>query len=144
MILACGNTAFNPNVKIVGGKPADPNSWPAQVFILNIISGIYSIGSYGNYRVTQAYSCGGTLIDANTVLTAAHCLTQTMDVSLYGQTYTLNVKNPLDPTQYSVYIGAHNISFLSTGGAIPYPTVKMSVQTVIRVSKLLTNNHKNL
>ena len=64
-----------------------------------------------------------------------------MDVTLFGQTYTLNVINPLDPTQYSVYIGAHNISFLSTGAAIPYPTVKMPVQTVIRVSKLFNNNH---
>ena len=81
------------------------------------------------------------MIDANTVLTAAHCLTQTMDYTLYGQTYKLNVTNPLDPTQYSAYIGAHNISFLSTGGAIPYPTVKMSVQNVIRVSKLFNTNH---
>ena len=81
------------------------------------------------------------MIDANTVLTAAHCLTQTMDVTLYGQTYTLNVINPLDPTQYSVYFGAHNISFLFTGASIPYPTVKMSVQTVIRVSKLFNATH---
>ena len=84
------------------------------------------------------------MIDAYTVLTAAHCLTQTMYVSLNGQTYTLNVINPLDPTQYSVYIGAHNISFLFTGDTIPYPTVKMSVQTVIRVSKLFNNNHNIL
>ena len=81
------------------------------------------------------------MIDAYTVLTAAHCLRQTMDVTLFGQQYTLNVKNPLDPTQYSVYIGAHNISFIKTDAVIPYPTVKMSVQTVIRVSKVFINNH---
>ena len=79
------------------------------------------------------------MIDAYTVLTAANCLKETIYFTLYGQSYALNV-NPLDPTQYSVYIGAHDISFINTGAAIPYPTVKMSVQTVIRVRKLFTKN----
>ena len=141
MFLACATTSFNPNVKIVGGVPAIANSWPAQVFILITISGYYSVGIYGSKYVNQAYDCGGTLIDANTVLTAAHCLVETIDYNYKGQTYTLNVINPLDPTQYSVYIGAHDISFIKTGAAIPYPTVKMSVQTVIRVSKFFNTNH---
>ena len=84
------------------------------------------------------------MIDAYTVLTAAHCLTQTMYFTLYGERYKLNVKNPLDPTQYSVYIGAHNISFIKIDAAIPYPTVKRSVRTVIRVSKLFNTNHNKL
>ena len=50
------------------------------------------------------------------MLTAAYCLTKTMDI-------TLNVTNLLDLTQYRVYIGARNISFLFDGATIPYPNL---------------------
>ena len=43
---------------IVGGEEADPNEWPWQL----------SLQSFGSHF------CGGTLIDAEWVLTAAHCV----------------------------------------------------------------------
>ena len=51
---------FEQNQKIVGGSVANANSWPAQAYI----------------RICSGYSCflcGGTLVDLNTVITAAHC-----------------------------------------------------------------------
>uniref|UniRef100_A0A672J736 pancreatic elastase n=1 Tax=Salarias fasciatus TaxID=181472 RepID=A0A672J736_SALFA len=48
--------------RVVGGEVASPNSWPWQVS-LQYLSG----GSY-------YHTCGGTLIRANWVLTAAHCV----------------------------------------------------------------------
>lgn len=57
-------------MKIVGGKDARPNSWPAMAFLKINVNGGY-------------YMCGGTLIDRKTVLTAAHCLTKDSTVSVY-------------------------------------------------------------
>jgi len=47
----------NALIKIVGGTVATPNSWPWQVALKN----------------NGELVCGGTLLDQNWVLTAAHC-----------------------------------------------------------------------
>jgi secreted trypsin-like serine protease len=49
---------------IVGGKAAEANKWPWQVFIQMPIEG-----------TNDAYNCGGTLISSQWVLSAAHCFT---------------------------------------------------------------------
>ncbi|CAF3340029.1 unnamed protein product [Rotaria sp. Silwood1] len=55
----CGRQPITPsNLRIVGGVEAIPNSWPWLVSL----------------RVRDHF-CGGTLIDTQHVLTAAHCLT---------------------------------------------------------------------
>uniref|UniRef100_A0A672J227 pancreatic elastase n=1 Tax=Salarias fasciatus TaxID=181472 RepID=A0A672J227_SALFA len=48
--------------RVIGGEVASPNSWPWQVSLQFV--------SDGSYYLT----CGGTLIRANWVLTAAHCV----------------------------------------------------------------------
>ncbi|CAF0735573.1 unnamed protein product [Adineta steineri] len=55
----CGRQAVTPiRTRIVGGQEAVPHSWPWLVSIQN----------------RRGHFCGGTLIDAYHVLTAAHCL----------------------------------------------------------------------
>uniref|UniRef100_A0A673M6B5 pancreatic elastase n=1 Tax=Sinocyclocheilus rhinocerous TaxID=307959 RepID=A0A673M6B5_9TELE len=51
-----------PEERVVGGEVARPNSWPWQIS-LQYLSG----GSY-------YHTCGGSLIRANWVMTAAHCV----------------------------------------------------------------------
>ena len=136
LLKVCGDSSSMPNIKIVGGIPAIPNSWPAQILITITISGVYYIPSFGNYNVKQSYQCGGTLIDRATVLTAAHCILDTIDVQIGSRTYTINILNPFDPTQYTVYVGLNSIAFLNTGYSPPAPGVKIAVKSVIRV------NHK--
>ncbi|XP_060115634.1 chymotrypsin-C-like [Heteronotia binoei] len=59
----CGKPAYVPNIsRVVGGEDARPHSWPWQVSLQYSKSG------------TWAHTCGGTLIDASWVLTAAHCI----------------------------------------------------------------------
>ena len=58
----------------------------------------------------------------------------TVDVQAGYSTYTINVANPFDPTQYTVYVGLHSIAFLNSDSVPPYPGVAMSVKKVIRVS----------
>ena len=52
--------ALQPELKIRGGWSADKNEWP------------WIVGIYRNNR----QFCGGSLIDATHILTAAHCVDQ--------------------------------------------------------------------
>ena len=85
------------------------------------------------HNVQQIFECGGTLIDIYTVLTAAHCILTTFDIIISGRTYTIDVANPFDPTQYTVYVALNSISFMNTGSIPSAPAVAMDVQKVIRV-----------
>ncbi|KAJ0055938.1 hypothetical protein NL108_016438, partial [Boleophthalmus pectinirostris] len=60
VMLACGRALLNP--KIVGGASASPGHWPWQIHLL-------TTNSKG-----QRVLCGGSLINHEWVLTAAHCL----------------------------------------------------------------------
>ncbi|CAF1523761.1 unnamed protein product, partial [Adineta ricciae] len=73
----CGKQQYQPlRQRIIGGFHANANSWPWQILLRGT----------GNM-------CGGTLIDARHVLTAAHC-----------------IKTPVQESNYKVYIGAHDIN----------------------------------
>lgn len=68
------------DITIVGGQPADPGEWPWQVMVL-----------------PRGYLCGGSLIGAEWVITAAHCV------------YDGN-GNLFNPTSVSVRLGEHDLS----------------------------------
>jgi len=73
----CGKQQYKPlGQRIIGGSHARANSWPWQI----MLRGAGSL-------------CGGALIDTRHVLTAAHCITQ-----------------PIQVDQYKVYIGAHEVN----------------------------------
>jgi secreted trypsin-like serine protease len=73
---AAGNGA-----EVVDGKPAKPGKWPFAVALL-------SKSNPDNYA---AQFCGGSLIDDNHVLTAAHCV------------------EGASPTQIQVLVGTHSL-----------------------------------
>ncbi|KAM7234945.1 hypothetical protein CapIbe_013765 [Capra ibex] len=61
--LSCGVPTYPPQLsRVVGGEDARPNSWPWQVSL--------QYSSSGQWR----HTCGGSLIEQNWVLTAAHCI----------------------------------------------------------------------
>jgi len=65
--LQCGVKPVVATSRIVGGTEVAPNSWPWQV----------GMWSYGTFK------CGGTVIAPCWVLTAAHCVDQTVSVRAY-------------------------------------------------------------
>ena len=105
-------------------------SWPAQVLIIQKISGRYQIpprtGSF--YQIEKSFMCGGTIINSYTILTAAHCINMNFEEDIGLNKYVIPVADPFEPTQYSVYVGAYDLANRDS-----LPTVKMAVKKVIRV-----------
>nr|XP_034975256.1 chymotrypsin-like elastase family member 3B isoform X1 [Zootoca vivipara] len=65
-VYGCGQPSYAPTGRVVNGEDAVPYSWPWQV-------------SLQYERGGQFYhTCGGTLIDANWVMTAGHCISASL------------------------------------------------------------------
>lgn len=69
---------------------ATPNSWPAQVLIVMYYIGVYVIN--GAIRTIQHQNlCSGTLITPSVVMTAAHCISTTINYESQGIQLNLTV-----------------------------------------------------
>ncbi|KAM9839712.1 chymotrypsin-like elastase family member 2A [Aulostomus maculatus] len=82
--LICAAVPYNHKVhneKVIGGHDAKPNAWKWQA---SLQFDSYGDGSY-------YHMCGGTLIDAFYIMTAAHCI------------------GSLDVTKYRVVMGEHSL-----------------------------------
>ncbi len=76
--LACGIQAIKPDesLRIVGGTVVIPNSWPWQV-------GLKKGGFF----------CGGSLINNQWIVTAAHCETSVTGLSIHLGDHNIDVDN---------------------------------------------------
>ncbi|XP_072539162.1 serine protease 27-like [Salminus brasiliensis] len=76
----CGRSPLNP--RVVGGQAASPGAWPWQVSLQRSVYG--------------SHFCGGSLINKDWVLTAAHCFTDTdtSNLVVYLGKQTLEGPNP--------------------------------------------------
>jgi len=79
----CGARQEDVMNKIVGGEIATPGEFPWQVAV----------------RIDGLYFCGGSLIDATHVLTAAHCVDGARTFSL---TFGAQLSNQNEPSQVTV------------------------------------------
>lgn len=64
-VMMSGNYQLIPDDKIVGGTPVEPNSLPFQISLMR--RGILASSAF-------SHSCGGSILDATTILNAAHCV----------------------------------------------------------------------
>ena len=103
-------------------------SWPAQA----LIHQTYSINSNGN-KISSTYRCGGTLIRKNVVMTAAHCFRTAFKFSSMVQ-YTPNSYNPTIESTFSIYLGLHDTSLISSStGDVSAPAGRFFVSKIIPV-----------
>ena len=70
-----------------------------------------------NYSISECYTCGGTLIDKTTVLTAGHCILNKFEFSYRNVDYSFPTwSNDLYPTNgsmYKLYFGLQDIDEMS-------------------------------
>lgn len=82
----CGVISQRPNPLISYGQETAPGDWPWHTAL------------YHSQGVQLVYTCGGTLISKQHVVTAAHCVT------------VQQTNRPLSPDRILVYLGKYNLA----------------------------------
>lgn len=106
-ISACGRRLPDYNSLIIDGFTSN-NHWPWH-------SAIYHVMQHGSTIVEpqiSEYKCGGTLIDAVTILTAAHCVSNNNQVMDFERVLVLLGKLNLDVHENSTQ--TFKVNFIST------------------------------
>ncbi len=93
--------------------------------IVQNVKGYIYIGS-DRYLYQNQYTCGGTVVNENTVLSAGHCIQTKFDY--YGYTVYTSSFYPTLESMFDIYIGAHDIS-----SSYAPNKIKLSVKRVIKV-----------
>ena len=78
------------------------------------------------YQVSGQKVCGGTIIDASTIVTAASCIAKTFTYYGYPVQY-VSLFYPTIESMFSVYAGVTNLTYAPN-------SIKLSINRIIQVS----------
>ncbi|KAJ9576185.1 hypothetical protein L9F63_006918 [Diploptera punctata] len=99
----CGRTTEQPTPLITGGQGTSRGQFPWHAAL------------YQSKDIHLKYTCGGSLIGARVILTAAHCVTK------HSSNY------PMNPDLFLVYLGKYHLKVWSEGGV----QVKQIVEIIV-------------
>lgn len=111
----CGLVYYNEDLKIVGGEAATAHSWPAEAWVQFVVNQTVTVKTKRNrhetFDVAYQVSCGGTLIDRDTVLSAGHCVMDSIDFEDdEGNSYSVPLSAQQAASMYNIYLGFQDIS----------------------------------
>lgn len=105
---------MEPNLRIVGGIEAIPNSWPWTALVC------FRYRTEQNPAIQVIYYCGGTLIDRVTILTVAHCIFDTVLIRNQQVKVVPNKFYPTMESMYKVYLGLHDRTLIDFSNNIEF------------------------
>ncbi|XP_037666370.1 chymotrypsin-like elastase family member 2A [Choloepus didactylus] len=139
--LSCGLPTYVPQLpRVVGGEDAKPNSWPWQVSL--------QYSSSGQWH----HTCGGSLIDQNWVVTAAHCISSSRTYRVVLGRHSLSTDEPgslevavsksvIHPDWNSNQLSKGNdIALLKLAQSVPL-TDKIQLACLPAAGTILANNY---
>ncbi|XP_046450136.1 trypsin-1-like [Daphnia pulex] len=97
-VISKGKFQLIPSNKIVGGTEVEPNSLPFQVSLQRKgLTGLYS------------QSCGGSILDENTILDAAHCVdgANIPNLRIVAGEHSLSVESGLEQNRLVTRVATH-------------------------------------
>lgn len=132
----CGLRFASPSFRIIGGVEANPYSWPSIALIVFNYKFDVNINQQAA-QITKEYTCSGSLLDNETILTAAHCFIReirTLDSDFNSQRIPVrpNSYYPTIRSMYTVYLGLHDKKSISDNLVQP-PVVKLAIKSFIIV-----------
>nr|XP_020827619.1 LOW QUALITY PROTEIN: chymotrypsin-like elastase family member 2A [Phascolarctos cinereus] len=124
-VLGCGVPTYQPSVsRVVGGEDVLPNSWPWQVSLQYLSSGVWK------------HTCGGSLIERNWVMTAAHCISSSKTYRVLVGRHSLSTDEEGSlaiSVSKAVIHGSWNSNKLSNGNDIALLKLASSVSLTDKI-----------
>lgn len=93
-------------MRIIGGIEAEPHSWPFHVLVLRINQKIFKYGNRSKVMFEEYYTCGGSLINKHTIITAGHCVYD------HKQNDFIRKNRIYYKTIFKVFVGFHEIKLI--------------------------------